>query len=83
MAVWWNGSSTASYAGLAYGRLRVAPLNKSKKWGKEERKGGKEGKERKEKVAQRHQMVPLPCSTFSLGFMGGGRAAAPIGDEVL
>ena len=30
----------------------------------------------KEKVAQRHQMVPLPCSSFSLVFMGGGRAAA-------
>ena len=27
--------------------------------------------------------VPLPCSTFFLGFMGGGRAAAPIGDKVL
>ena len=27
--------------------------------------------------------VPLPCSTFFLVFMGGGRAAAPIGDEVL
>ena len=26
--------------------------------------------------------VPLPCSTFSLVFMGAGRAAAPIGDEV-
>ena len=27
--------------------------------------------------------VPSPCSTFSLVFMGGGRAAAPIGDKVL
>ena len=27
--------------------------------------------------------VPLSCCTFSLVFMGGGRAAAPIGDEVL
>ena len=27
--------------------------------------------------------VPLPCSTFFLVFMGGGRAAAPIGDEVV
>ena len=53
MAVWWNGSSTASYAGLAYGRLRVAPLNKSKKWGKEERKGEK--KEKKEKRARKKE----------------------------
>ena len=27
--------------------------------------------------------VPLPCSTFSWVFMGGGRAEAPIGDKVL
>ena len=27
--------------------------------------------------------VALPCFSFSLVFMGGGRAAAPIGDEVL
>ena len=53
--------------------------------GKEERKGGKEGKERKEKVAQRHQMVSgsLALLYFLLSFHGGGRAAAPIGDEVL
>ena len=28
-------------------------------------------------------VVPLPCSTFSLVFMGAGRAVAPIGDKVL
>ena len=27
--------------------------------------------------------VPLPCTTFFLVFMGGGRAVAPIGDKVL
>ena len=36
-------------------------------------------------VAERHQMVigSLALPYFSLVFMGGGRAAAPIGDKVL
>ena len=35
------------------------------------------------KSSPKASAVPLPCSTFSLVFMGGGRAAAPIGDKVL
>ena len=49
------------------------------------RKKRREEESGEKQVAQRHQMVSgsLALLYFLLVFMGGGRAAAPIGDKVL
>ena len=78
----WNGSMLEWLVHCFLCRINLwarGPRAPGPAWGKEERKGGKEGKERKEKVAQRHQMVSgsLALLYFLLGFHGGRQGSGP------